>query len=132
MRVSTIICNNLLSKYQENDSFFNFVNDKVKKGNNNYNMLYMESVINKFNFFANKISLNNNINKTSYLGIEAPKGEFGVFLINTKNIINYKCKIRSPGFFHLQSLNLLGKNHSLADLVALIGTMDIVFGEVDR
>lgn len=67
-----------------------------------------------------------------YTGIEAPKGEFGVFLITNSTAKPYRCKIRSPGFFHLQGLNFLSAGHLLADVVTIIGSIDIVFGEVDR
>jgi NADH:ubiquinone oxidoreductase subunit D len=66
------------------------------------------------------------------LAIEAPKGEFGTFLVSKGGNQPYRCKISAPGFFHLQALNTIVKDHILADLVAVIGTQDIVFGEVDR
>ena len=64
--------------------------------------------------------------------IEAPKGEFGVTLYSNNTAWPTRCKIRSPGYFNLQALTYLSKGHYLADLAALIGTIDIVFGEVDR
>jgi NADH dehydrogenase I D subunit len=67
-----------------------------------------------------------------YLGIEAPKGEFGVYLVSDGTNRPYRCKIKSPGFLHLQGLDFMAKNHLLADVVTIIGTLDIVFGEVDR
>jgi len=67
-----------------------------------------------------------------YSGIEAPKGEFGVFLVSNGSNRPYRCKIRAPGFAHLQGLNFMTENHMLADIVAVIGTQDIVFGELDR
>jgi NADH dehydrogenase (ubiquinone) Fe-S protein 2 len=67
-----------------------------------------------------------------YTAVEGPKGEFGVFLASDGTNMPYRCKIKSPGFLHLQGLNMLTKNHLLADVVAVIGTLDIVFGEVDR
>jgi NADH:ubiquinone oxidoreductase subunit D len=68
----------------------------------------------------------------AYLGIEAPKGEFGVFLVSTGAHKPYRCKIKAPGFLHLQGINFMAHNHLLADVVTIIGTQDIVFGEVDR
>ena len=62
----------------------------------------------------------------------APKGEFGVYLISDGSSKPYKCKIRAPGFSHLQSMDYLIKGHMLADVPAVLGSMDIVFGEVDR
>ncbi len=68
----------------------------------------------------------------TYTAVEAPKGEFGVYLISDGTNKPYRCKIRAPGFAHLQALELLSKGHMLADVVANIGSIDIVFGEVDR
>ena len=68
----------------------------------------------------------------TYSVVEAPKGEFGVFLISDGSNKPYRCKIRAPGFAHLQALDLLSKGHMLADVVANIGSLDIVFGEIDR
>jgi NADH:ubiquinone oxidoreductase subunit D len=67
-----------------------------------------------------------------YSTIEAPKGEFGVFLISDGSSKPYRCRIKAPGFLHLQGLSFMSKNFMLADLVTIIGTQDIVFGEVDR
>ena len=67
-----------------------------------------------------------------YTAIEAPKGEFGVFLISDNTSKPYRCKIKAPGFLHLQGINAMARNHLLADVVTIIGTQDIVFGEVDR
>lgn len=67
-----------------------------------------------------------------YQSIEAPKGETGVFLISDGSPRPYRCRIRAPGFMHLQGLNYMVKGHMLADLVTIIGTQDIVFGEIDR
>jgi len=64
--------------------------------------------------------------------VEAPKGEFGVFLVSNGSNRPYRCRIRAPGFAHLQGLDFMSKHHMLADVVTIIGTQDIVFGEVDR
>ena len=68
----------------------------------------------------------------TYTAVEAPKGEFGVYLVADGTNRPYRCKIRAPGFAHLQALDLLTKGHMLADIVANIGSLDIVFGEIDR
>lgn len=68
----------------------------------------------------------------TYTAVEAPKGEFGVLLISDGTNKPYRCKMRAPGFAHLQALEFMTKGHLLADLVTVIGTMDIVFGEIDR
>ena len=67
-----------------------------------------------------------------YVGVEAPKGEFGVYFVSNGTHKPYRCKIRAPGFVHLQALDFMAKHHMLADVVTIIGTQDIVFGEVDR
>ncbi len=68
----------------------------------------------------------------TYTAIEAPKGEFGVYLVSDGSNKPYRCKIRAPGFAHLQAIEFCSKGHMLADSVAILGSMDIVFGEVDR
>ncbi len=68
----------------------------------------------------------------TYTAVEAPKGEFGVYLVSDGTNRPYRCKIRAPGFAHLQALEFMTKGHLLADLVTIIGTQDIVFGEIDR
>jgi NADH-quinone oxidoreductase subunit D len=68
----------------------------------------------------------------TYTAVEAPKGEFGVFLVSDGTNRPYRCKIRAPGFAFLQATDFMCKGHMLADLVAIIGSMDIVFGEIDR
>jgi len=67
-----------------------------------------------------------------YSSIEAPKGEFGVYLVSDGSNKPYRCKIRAPGFAHLQAMDMMCKGHMLADVVAILGSQDIVFGEVDR
>jgi NADH-quinone oxidoreductase subunit D len=67
-----------------------------------------------------------------YAAVEAPKGEFGVYLVSDGGNKPYKCKIRAPGFAHLQAMDHLCKGHMLADVAAILGSIDIVFGEVDR
>ena len=67
-----------------------------------------------------------------YAAVEAPKGEFGVYLVSDGTNKPYKCKIRAPGFAHLQAMDWLCKGHMLADVSAILGSLDIVFGEVDR
>ena len=69
---------------------------------------------------------------STYIGIEAPKGEFGVSLISNNTNTPYRCKVRSPAYHNMHVLPQISKGHFLADLVALIGTIDVVFGEVDR
>ena len=68
----------------------------------------------------------------TYTAVEAPKGEFGVYLVSDGSNKPYRCKIRAPGFVHLSAMDFMCKGHMLADSVAILGSMDIVFGEVDR
>jgi len=89
----------------------------------------IQGLIYHFMFFCNKLPLNKG---ETYIGTEAPKGEFGVFLISDGSVIPYRCKIRAPGYFHLQSISYLSKGLFLADIVTIIGSLDIVFGEIDR
>ena len=67
-----------------------------------------------------------------YAAVEAPKGEFGVYLVADGTNKPYRAKIRAPGYLHLQSMDYICKGHQLADVAAIIGTMDVVFGEIDR
>lgn len=89
----------------------------------------MESLIHHFKFFTEGYTVPSN---ATYKAIEAPKGEFGVYLISTGLNKPYRCHIKSPGFLHLQGLDFMSYNHLIADVVTIIGTQDIVFGEVDR
>ncbi|MFY9288539.1 MAG: NADH-quinone oxidoreductase subunit D [Alphaproteobacteria bacterium] len=68
----------------------------------------------------------------TYTAVEAPKGEFAVYLVSDGTNRPYRCKIRAPGFAHLQGTDFMCKGHMLADAVAIIGSMDVVFGEIDR
>ena len=89
----------------------------------------MESLTHHFKIFTQGFIVEK---KETYMASEAPKGEFGVFILSDGSNRPYRCKIKSPGFSHLQSLDYMSKQHLLADVVTIIGTQDIVFGEVDR
>lgn len=89
----------------------------------------MEAVIHHFKIFSEGIILPAS---ETYTATEAPKGEFGVYLISNNTTNPYRCKIKAPGFGHLQALNEMTKTHMIADVVTIIGTQDIVFGEIDR
>jgi len=67
-----------------------------------------------------------------YAAVEAPKGEFGVYLVSDGTNKPYRCKIKAPGFAHLSAMDFLCRGHMLADVSAILGSLDIVFGEVDR
>lgn len=89
----------------------------------------MEALIHHFKFYTESFNISKN---EIYIATEAPKGEFGVYLIANGSNKPYRCKIKSPGFSHLQGLNFMSKGHLIADVVTIIGTQDIVFGEIDR
>ncbi len=89
----------------------------------------MESLIHHFKLFTEGYFVPEG---EAYAAIEHPKGEFGIYLISDGANKPYRCKIRAPGFAHLASLHEMCQGHMLADMVAIIGTQDIVFGEIDR
>jgi NADH:ubiquinone oxidoreductase subunit D len=89
----------------------------------------MEALIHHFKIYTSGITIPTN---ETYVGTEAPKGEFGVYLVSNGTNKPYRCKIKAPGFAHLQALNHMSKGHLIADVVTIIGTQDIVFGEIDR
>lgn len=100
------------------------VNNKIMS-----NKSSMEDLIDHFKCSTGVLQLKTG---DTYTATEAPKGEFGIYLIGNSTEIPYRCKIKAPGFGHLQYLNDMCKGHMLADVVTIIGTQDIVFGEVDR
>ena len=89
----------------------------------------MESLIHHFKLFTEGYCVKEG---EAYAAVEAPKGEFGIYLISDGANKPYRLKIRAPGFVHLSALDEMCRGHMLADVVAIIGTQDIVFGEVDR
>ena len=89
----------------------------------------MEAIIHHFKFFTEGFHVPKG---EIYTAVEAPKGEFGVYLISDNSSRPYRCKIRAPGFSHLQAFDLLSKGHLLGDVPAILGSLAIVFGEVDR
>ena len=89
----------------------------------------MEEIIKHFKNWSDGFNVKSN---WVYQAIESPKGEFGVTILSDNSNKPYRCKIRSPSYQNLQLLPVISKGHFLADLVTLVGTIDIVFGEVDR
>jgi NADH dehydrogenase I D subunit len=89
----------------------------------------MESLINHFKLVSEGYSIDAG---ETYTFAETPKGEFGVYLVTDGTNKPYRCKIKAPGFLNLQALEFMAQNHMLADVVTIIGTLDIVFGEIDR
>ena len=89
----------------------------------------MEAMIHHFKLFSEGFSLPEG---EVYSAVEAPKGEFGIYLVSDGANKPYRLKIRAPGFAHLASFDMMAKGHMLADGVAILASQDIVFGEVDR
>lgn len=89
----------------------------------------MESLIEHFKYYAEGYSLKES---NVYVATETPKGELGVFVVTDGQNFPYRVKIRSPGYYHLSGLETLTLGSLLSDLVTVIGSMDIVFGEIDR
>lgn len=111
-------------------------NGPIKISNNKYTTTsrakmktQMENLIHHFKYYSEGFKLPEG---WSYSAVEAPKGETGVFLESDGTNKPTRCHVKSPGLLHLQALNFMATGHSLADLVAIIGTQDLVFGEVDR
>ena len=89
----------------------------------------MEALIHHFKLFTEGYRVEKG---EVYTAVEAPKGEFGVYLVSDGSNKPYKCKIRAPGFSHLQAMDYLIRGHMLADVPAVLGSLDVVFGEIDR
>jgi len=128
---------NISSKDVNNKNFtlsphnvLKFLDSKsYNKINNHNNYTTMEDLINHFKYWSEGFVVKPN---WTQVFIEAPKGEFGCSLISDGTNQPYRCKVRSPAYHNLQLLPEISKGHFLADVVALIGTIDIVFGEIDR
>ena len=104
-------------------------NNKVTPPKRKLMKTSMESLIHHFKLYTEGYKVPKG---ETYTSVEAPKGEFGVYLVSDGSNKPYKCKIRAPGFAHLQAMDFCSKGHMLADVVAILGSMDIVFGEIDR
>lgn len=89
----------------------------------------MEGLINHFKHYSEGITVPRGF---TYKAVEAPKGEFGVSLISDGTSNPYRCKIRTPAYHHMQIMSRLVQGHYFADLVTVLGSLDIVFGDVDR
>lgn len=134
MGESLQICNTIISKMLNTNIYQNYTNSLLWNNfyfNNNKKKAYntMEDLINHFLHWHTGLQIQENVD-IAY--IEAPKGEFGVTLVANNTTYPHRCKVKSPSYYNLQALPELAKGHYLADLAALIGTIDIVFGEVDR
>lgn len=97
--------------------------------NNNKKSKSMESLIEHFKYYSEGLKVPAGL---SYKAVEAPKGEFGVTLLSDGSTKPYRCKIRTPAYHHLHYMSYQIKNHYFADMITILGSQDIVFGEVDR
>jgi NADH:ubiquinone oxidoreductase subunit D len=109
--------------------FKNNYNFKINKSFFNSKFTSMETLINHFKYYSEGIKISKGF---IYKSVEAPKGEFGVSLISDGSQNPYRCKIRTPAYHHIQIMSKLVQGHYFADLVTIIGSQDIVFGDVDR
>jgi len=89
----------------------------------------MESMIHHFKLYTEGFAVPA---EETYTIVEAPKGEFGIYLVSNSKNRPFRCRIKAPGFLHLQGLDFMSRGSYLADLVTIIGTQDLVFGEIDR
>jgi NADH-quinone oxidoreductase subunit D len=121
------------SNKNKNINFFNFFDflysKQFKKLNYNSKYNSMETLINHFKYYSEGIKVPRGF---VYKAVEAPKGEFGVSLISDGSSLPYRCKIRTPAYHHIQIMPRLVQGHFFADLVTVLGSQDIVFGDVDR
>jgi NADH:ubiquinone oxidoreductase subunit D len=121
---------NLMDKKANFFSFFNFLYN-VKKNQLNRKTKYnsMENLISHFKQYSEGMTVDRGF---TYNAVEAPKGEFGVSLISDGTSKPYRCKIRTPAYHHMHVMSRMVQGHYMADLVTVLGSQDIVFGDVDR
>lgn len=110
-------------------TFYKLQNAKIVSPSRSFLKYSMESLIHHFKLYSEGVLISSN---EVYLPVESPKGEFGIHLVSNGTNKPERCRIRAPGFFHLQALSTMAKGVMLPDLVTLIGTLDVVFGEIDR
>lgn len=131
--LTTLSADKTISHSNNSVNFFSFFDslysEKFAKLNHNTKYTSMESLINHFKHYSEGIRVPRGF---VYKAVEAPKGEFGVSLISDGTSKPYRCKIRTPSFHHMQLLSRMAQGHYFADLVTIIGTLDVVFGDVDR
>jgi NADH-quinone oxidoreductase subunit D len=125
--------NTFLNNKNQKVNFFNFFDflyaQKYKKLNHSTKYNSMEALIKHFKHYSEGETVPKGF---VYKAVEAPKGEFGVSLISDGTAIPYRCKIRTPAYHHIQVMPRLVQGHFFADLVTVLGSQDIVFGDVDR
>lgn len=111
------------------EGFYKVDDNKITSSFRSHMKFSMESIIHHFKLYSEGFSPDLD---SVYTAIEAPKGEFGVFIVSDGTNRPYRCRIKAPGFLHLQAINFMASGHLLTDVVTILGTQDIVFGEVDR
>lgn len=109
--------------------FYKINDNKISSTFRSFMKFSMESLIHHFKIYSEGFP---SVYNSVYTSVEAPKGEFSVYLFGDGANRPYRCRIKAPGFLHLQALDLMGAGHMLTDAVTILGTQDIVFGEVDR
>lgn len=134
MKISSELCNQIIDWLEWEGSYLAdediSLNDyRISPPKKKLIKKSMEALISHFKLYSEGFSIEE---EELYCSAETPKGEFGIFLETESSNKPYRCKVRAPGFFHLQGLNFMSFNHLLADIVTIIGTQDIVFGEIDR
>jgi len=130
MRESTFIIKQCLDKLLVlPNSEYIVNNNKIAPPSRDSLKFNMESLIHHFKLYTEGVYVSKD---ETYIAVEAPKGELGVFLMSNYSNKPYRCRIKAPGFLHLQGLNFMVQGAFLADLVTIIGTQDLVFGEIDR
>ncbi|HHK74343.1 MAG TPA: NADH-quinone oxidoreductase subunit D [Rhizobiales bacterium] len=129
MHQSVHIMKQCIAKLRENKGPVSSIDRKISPPSRKEMKRSMEALIHHFKLHTEGFKVPAG---EVYAAVEAPKGEFGVYLVSDGSNKPYRCKIRSPGFAHLQAMDFLCKGHMLADVSAVIGTLDIVFGEIDR
>jgi len=127
MRESLSIISQLINNIPQ--GYYKLDDHKLTAPSRAFIKFSMESLIHHFKLYTEGFTIEKG---NTYVSVEAPKGEFGVYLYSDDTNRPARCRIRAPGFFHLQGLDFMARGHMLADLVTIIGTQDIVFGEVDR
>lgn len=113
----------------ETEGFVKIDDNKISSTFRSFAKFSMEGTIHHFKIYSEGFSIKYN---SVYAAVEAPKGEFGVSVFADGSNRPYRCRIRAPGFFHLQGIDFMSAHHLLSDIVTVLGTQDIVFGEVDR
>jgi NADH:ubiquinone oxidoreductase subunit D len=127
MRQSIKIINQCINQIPQGN--FRLDNHKITPPFRPFIKYSMEALIHHFKLYTEGFTVESG---EVFTAVEAPKGEFSVYLVSDGTNRPYRCRIKAPGFLHLQALDMMSRGHLIADIVTIIGTQDIVFGEVDR